>query len=81
MIEEQDILELFIQSIEEQIDSMADTDHDEVVLDELKLLLSDNVMEDGEIYIRSSLMNKHFHLSFSSYRAFMRRFVKEHLNN
>ena len=64
MIDEQDVLELLIQSIEQQIDSLEDTDHDKVVHSELKLLLSDNVTEDGKIHIRSSLMNKHFHLSF-----------------
>ncbi len=81
MIDEQDILELLIQSIEQQIDSLEDTDHDKVVHSELKLLLSDNVTEDGKIHIRSSLMNKYFHLSFSSFKDYMHRFVKGHLYN
>lgn len=81
MINEQDILDLFIQTIEQQIEFLEDMDHDKATLDELKLLLSDNVTEDGKIQIRSSLMNRHFHLSFSSYKDFMHRFVKGHLYN
>ncbi len=81
MIDEQYIIGLFIQSIEQQIESLEDTDHDKAALDELKLLLSDNVTEDGKIHIRSSLMNKHFHHSFSSYKDYIHRFVKGHLYN
>ncbi|GAX62098.1 poly(3-hydroxyalkanoate) synthetase [Candidatus Scalindua japonica] len=81
MIKEQDILKLFIEFIEQQIETLEDTEHDKDVLDGLKLLLSDNVTENGEINVRSSLMNKHFHVSFTSYKDHMRRFVKEHLNN
>ena len=81
MIDSQDILELLIQSIKRQIDSLEDTDHNKAIYGKLKLLLSDNVIEGGKIQIRSSLMNKHFHLSFSSYRDYMHRFVKEHLYN
>ncbi len=56
MIDEQDIIELLIESIEQQIDSLEDTDQDKAVYGELKLLLSDNVTDDGKIHIRSSLM-------------------------
>jgi hypothetical protein len=81
MINEQDIFELLIQSIEQQIDSLEDTSHDKAVHGEPKLLLSDNVTENGKIHIRSSLMNKHFHLSFLIYKDFLHRYVKGHLNN
>ncbi len=81
MIEEQDILELFIQSIEQQIESLENTEYDKITLDELKLLLSDNVTKDGKIQTRYSLLNKYFHHSFKSYKDVMDRYTKGHMNN
>ncbi len=83
MINEQDILELFIKSIRQQIEALEDmdTDPNNTVLDELKLLLSDNVSENGNIHVRSSLLNKSFHLSFSNYKFYMSKYDNEHLHN
>ncbi len=83
MINEQDILELFIKSIRQQIEALEDMedDQDNSVLDELRLLLSDNISKSGDIYVRSSLLNKAFHLSFSNYKFHMSKYDKEHLRN
>jgi len=81
MINEKDILHLFIQSIKQHIESLENTDVDNATIDELKLLLSDNIAEDGMIHVRKSLMNKTFHLSFSNYKYFMNKYEKEHLHN
>lgn len=81
MIDEKDILHLFIQSILQRIESLENTDVDDETIDELKLLLSDNIAEDGMIHVRKSLMNKAFHLSFSNYKHFMNKYEKEHLYN
>jgi hypothetical protein len=84
MINEKDILELFIKSIRTQIEALEDMDidQDNTILDELRLLLSDNnIAEDGNIHVRYSLLNKTFHLSFSNYKFFMSKYDKEHLRN
>ncbi len=81
MIDEKDVLQLFIQSIIQRIESLEDTDVDYTTIDELKMLLSDNIAEDGMIHVRKSLMNKTFHLSFSNYKHFMNKYEKEHLHN
>ncbi len=81
MIYDEEILQLFIQSTEQQIESLGDTYQDKVIIDELKLLLSDNVSEGGEICIRPSLLNKQFHLSYSSYKDVMLKYEKGHLCN
>ncbi|GAX63063.1 NAD-dependent aldehyde dehydrogenases [Candidatus Scalindua japonica] len=81
MIDEEDVLHLFIQSILEQIESLENADVDTATIEELKLLLSDNLDEDGVIHVRKSLMNKSFHLSFSNYKDFMNKYDKEHLRN
>jgi hypothetical protein len=81
MIDERDVLQLFIQSIIQRIESLEDTDVDYTIIDELKMLLSDNIAEDGMIHVRKSLMNKTFHLSFSNYKDFMHKYEKEHLRN
>ena len=81
MIDERDVLQLFIQSIIQRIESLEDTDVDYAIIDELKMLLSDNIAEDGMIHVRKSLMNKTFHLSFSNYKDFMYKYEKEHLRN
>ena len=83
MINEQDILELFIKSIRQQIEALEDMDinQDNRILDSLRLLLSDNIAEDGNIHVRYSLLNKTFHLSFSNYKFYMSKYDKEHLRN
>jgi len=83
MIDEKEILELFIQSIEQQIEALGDgyQDKDKAIFDELILLLSDNVSEEGEIHVRPSLLNKQFHLSFSNYKDFMLKYEKGYLCN
>jgi hypothetical protein len=70
MIDEKEVLHLFIQSILQHIESIEDTDADIATVDELKLLLSDNLAEDGMVHVRKSLMNKTFHLSFSTTKIF-----------
>ncbi len=83
MINEQDILELFIKSIRQQIEALEvmDIDQDNTILDELRLLLSDNIAEDGNIHVRYSLLNKAFHLSFSNYKFHMSKYDIENLRN
>ena len=81
MIDEQEVLHLFIESILQNIESLENTDVDNATVDELRLLLSDNIAEDGMIHVRKSLMNKTFHHSFSNYKDFMNKYEKEHLRN
>ncbi len=81
MIEEKDVLHIFIQSILQHIESLENSDVDIATIDELKLLLSDNVAEDGMVHVRKSLMNKSFHLSFANYKDFMNKYEKGHLHN
>ncbi len=81
MIDEKDVLHLFIQSILQHIDSIENSNVDKETIDELKLLLSDNLTEDGMVQVRKSLMNKTFHLSFSNYKDFMSKYEKGHLQN
>lgn len=81
MIYDEEILQLFIQSIEQQMVLLGDTFQDKVVYDELKLLLSDNISDGGLPHVRPSLLNKQFHLSFSSYKDVMLKYEKGHLCN
>ncbi len=81
MITEQEVLQLFIQSISYQIESMENTNVDIEAIDELKLLLSDNLVDDGIVHVRKSLMNKAFHLSFSNFKYYMDKYEKGHLSN
>ncbi len=81
MINEQEVLQLFIQSISYQMESMENTNVDIAAIDELKLLLSDNLVDDGIVHVRKSLMNKAFHLSFSNYKYYMDKYEKGHLSN
>jgi len=81
MIDEKEVLVLFIQSILQHIKSLENTDVDITTIDELKLLLSDNVAENGMVHVRKSLLNKTVHLSFSNYQDFMNKYEKGHLHN
>jgi hypothetical protein len=49
MIDEKEVLQLFIQSILQNIESLENTDVDIATIDELRLLLSDNIAEDGMV--------------------------------
>jgi len=71
----------FIKALIQHIEYLEDNDSDNPNIDKLKLLLSDNVSEDGEIHIRSSLQNKEAHLFFSNCVDVMDRFEKENLYN
>ncbi len=81
MIDEKEVLHLFIQSILQHIELIENTNVDIAAIDELKLLLSDNIADDGIVHVRQSLMNKTFHLSFSNYKDFMIKYEKGHMYN
>ncbi len=81
MIDEKDVLHLFIQSILQHIELIENTDVDITTIEELKLLLSDNIADNGVVHVRKSLMNKAFHLSFSNYKDFMKKYEKGHMYN
>ncbi len=81
MIDEKEVLHLLIQSILQHIESVENTGMDIETVNELKLLLSDNLNEDGTVHVRKSLMNKTFHLSFSNYKHFMNKYEKGHMRN
>ncbi len=70
-----------INTIVEQIEYLENNDPDNTNLDELKLLLSDNISQEGQIQIRFSLLNKKAHHYFSNYTNYLRRYNKEHLCN
>ncbi len=80
MITEKELHKL-IEAVMQQIEYLEDNYPDNPNIDKLKLLLSDNVSEDGDIYIRSSLQNKEAHLYFSNCADSMDRFEKENLYN
>jgi hypothetical protein len=81
MIDEEEVLHLFIKSILQHIESIENTDVDIATIEELKLLLSDNLAEDGMVHVRKSLMNKTFHLSFANYKNFLDKYEKGHMQN
>ncbi len=70
-----------IEAIMQHIKHLEDNYPDNPNIDKLKLLLSDNVTEEGEIHIRSSLQNKEAHLFFSNCADYMDRLKKENLYN
>ncbi len=71
----------FIKALMQRIVYLEDNYPDNPNIDRLKLLLSDNVSEDGEIHIRSSLQNKEAHLFISNCADSMDRFEQENLYN
>ncbi len=71
----------FIKALMQRIVYLEDNYPDNPSIDKLKLLLSDNVSEDGEIHIRSSLQNKEAHLFILNCADSMDRFEKENLYN
>ncbi len=70
-----------IEAVTQQIEYLEDNYPDDPNIDKLKLLLSDNVSEEGEIHIRSSLQNKEAHLFFSNLADSMDKFENENLYN
>ncbi len=80
MLSEKEIYK-FIKALIQRINYLEDNDPDNANLDKLKLLLSDNVSEEGEIHIRSSLQNKEAHLFFSNCVDYKDKFEKENLYN
>ena len=63
----------FIKDLIQHIKYLEDNDPDNPNIDELKLLLSDNVSEEGKIHIKSSQLNKQAHLFFSNCADYMDR--------
>ncbi len=80
MLSEKEI-HIFIKALKQHIEYLEDKYPDNPNINKLKLLLSDNVSEDGDIYIRSSLQNKEAHLYFSNCADYMDRLEKENLYN
>lgn len=76
-----EVYSALINTIVERIEFLENNDPDNPKIDELKLLLSDNVSEDGKIQIRFSLLNKKAHHYFSNYTNYLHRYEKEHLCN
>ncbi len=81
MINEEDILVLCILAIEELIELLEESGQDNVMLDKLRLLLSDNVFENGKINVRHSLLNEYFHHVLSKYKLFLQKHPTWHLYN
>ena len=71
----------FIETVIQHIEHLEDNYPDNPNLDKLKLLLSDNVSEEGEIHIRPSLQNKKAHLLFLNCMDCMYKYKKGHLYN
>ena len=70
-----------INTIIGRIEYLENNDPDNANLDELRLLLSDNVSKEGNIHIRSSLLNKKAHHYFLNYTNYLHKYKKEHLCN
>ncbi len=71
----------FIKALIQRIEYLEDNCPDNPNIDKLKLLLSDNVSEEGEIHIKPSLQNKEAHLFISNCADYMDRLKKENLYN
>ena len=69
------------RSIKKGIELLEANDPDNENIDELKLILSDNITQNGEIHHRSSLMNKNFHLFYSNYKNYMHKYNTGHMYN
>ncbi len=69
------------RSIKKGIELLEANDPDNENIDELKLILSDNITQEGEIHSRSSLMNKNFHLFYSNYKDTMHKYNTGHMYN
>ncbi len=71
----------FIKALIQCIKYLEDNDPDNANLDKLKLILLDNVSEEGKIHIKSSPLNKQAHLFFSNCMDYMYKYKKGHLCN
>ncbi len=80
MLSEKEIYK-FIKVIIQRIEYLEDNDPDNANLDKLKLILLDNVSEEGNIHIKSSPLNKQAHLYFSNCVDYKDRFEKKNLYN
>jgi len=79
-INQEEYIKLF-KSIKKGIELLEASDPKNGNIDELKLILSDNVSQDGKIHNRSSLMNKNFHLFYLNYKDCMDKYNTGHLYN
>ena len=80
MLSEKEIYK-FIKALILRIGYLEANDPDNPNLDKLKLLLSDNVSEEGKIRIKPSSLNKQAHLFFSNCTDYMYNYKKGHLYN
>ncbi len=80
MLSEKEIYK-FIKALILRIKYLEDNYPDNPNLDKLKLLLLDNVTEEGKIRIKTSLLNKQAHLFFSNCTNHMYKYKKGHLYN
>lgn len=80
MLSEKEIYK-FIKALILRIKYIEDNDPYNPNLDKLKLLLLDNVTEEGKIRIKTSLLNKQAHLFFSNCTNHMHKYKKGHLYN
>ena len=79
-INQEEYIKLF-ESIRKGIELLEANDPKNGNIDELKLILSDNVSQDGKTHNRSSLMNKNFHLFYLNYKDCMDKYNTGHLYN
>ncbi len=80
MLSEKEIYK-FIKAIIQRIRYLETNDPVNPNLYKLKLLLSDNVSEEGKIRIKPSVLNKQAHLFFSNCTDYMYKYKEEHLHN
>jgi hypothetical protein len=80
MLSEKEIYK-FIKALIQRINYLETNYPDNPNLDKLKLLLSDNVSEDGKIRITPSVLNKQAHLFFSNCTDYIYKYKEEHLCN
>ena len=79
-IDQEEYIKLF-KSIKKGVELLEDNNPDNENLDELRLILSDNLLKDGKLHNRSSLMNKNFHLFYLNYKDIMHKYETGHLYN
>ncbi len=79
-VNQEEYIRLF-KSIKKGIEILEENDPENENIDELKLILSDNVSQEGKIHNRSSLMNKNFHLFYLNYKDSMHKYETGHLYN
>ncbi len=80
MLSEKEIYK-FIKALIQRINYLETNNPNNPNLDKLKLLLSDNVSEEGKIRIKPSALNKQAHLFFSNCTDYMYKYKKERLYN